>query len=942
MTHHMLKRVEIIGFKSFAKKTIFDFSSSVTSIVGPNGSGKSNITEAFRFALGEQSMKNMRGKRSEDLIFNGSPTAPRTNRAAVAIIFDNTSRAFTIDFDEVRVERTVLRDGTSEYTINDSKVRLRDIHELLSHANIGESGHHIIAQGEADRIFESLIVYSLEQSMKNMRGKRSEDLIFNGSPTAPRTNRAAVAIIFDNTSRAFTIDFDEVRVERTVLRDGTSEYTINDSKVRLRDIHELLSHANIGESGHHIIAQGEADRILLANARQRREMLEDALGLASYEFKKLEAQRKLERTRENIKQVEALRRELSPHVNFLKKQIEKLERADATRDELSALSVRYFAIEDVYLTKEEQVAICTLAQLKETFLILSVASYEFKKLEAQRKLERTRENIKQVEALRRELSPHVNFLKKQIEKLERADATRDELSALSVRYFAIEDVYLTKEEQVAICTLAQLKETFLILSAQLSEISATSDKDDESERLTHAVRTAENAFEQAMATHSVSAREVSKTEGALEAMQERKKSLGDDPYVRIARDDISALCKEVQTQATEALDGDVSKLRATLVSVRTMVKSFFERFGSVKEMLLSDDEQKLHMLEHQKMAQEQKEEVLANEVEKARNAVLRVREMYSAQQEAGREGQRRSIALAQQEAHAQTSVAQQEAQLREISMRSERCERDKAELLALVGPSAVSYEPRTEVSQEEYSKQDDRRRSIERFKIRLEELGGTGEDIRAEYKEVSGREDFLEKELGDLSHSANVLLTLIDEIDADVAKSFAQGLARVNESFGTFFSLMFGGGSAHLVLEEDTISDDDEEDRGSFDGSVEYRKPGVEVVVHIPQKRVQSLLQLSGGERALASIALIFAMSQVNPPPFLILDETDAALDEANSRRYGDMIENLSKKSQLIVITHNRETMSRADILYGVTMRGDGTSKLLSVKFDDAVTVAKR
>lgn len=740
MTHHMLKRVEIIGFKSFAKKTIFDFSSSVTSIVGPNGSGKSNITEAFRFALGEQ-------------------------------------------------------------------------------------------------------------SMKNMRGKRSEDLIFNGSPTAPRTNRAAVAIIFDNTSRAFTIDFDEVRVERTVLRDGTSEYTINDSKVRLRDIHELLSHANIGESGHHIIAQGEADRILLANARQRREMLEDALGLASYEFKKLEAQRKLERTRENIKQVEALRRELSPHVNFLKKQIEKLERADATRDELSALSVRYFAIEDVYLTKEEQ---------------------------------------------------------------------------------------------VAICTLAQLKETFLILSAQLSEISATSDKDDESERLTHAVRTAENAFEQAMATHSVSAREVSKTEGALEAMQERKKSLGDDPYVRIARDDISALCKEVQTQATEALDGDVSKLRATLVSVRTMVKSFFERFGSVKEMLLSDDEQKLHMLEHQKMAQEQKEEVLANEVEKARNAVLRVREMYSAQQEAGREGQRRSIALAQQEAHAQTSVAQQEAQLREISMRSERCERDKAELLALVGPSAVSYEPRTEVSQEEYSKQDDRRRSIERFKIRLEELGGTGEDIRAEYKEVSGREDFLEKELGDLSHSANVLLTLIDEIDADVAKSFAQGLARVNESFGTFFSLMFGGGSARLVLEEDTISDDDEEDRGSFDGSVEYRKPGVEVVVHIPQKRVQSLLQLSGGERALASIALIFAMSQVNPPPFLILDETDAALDEANSRRYGDMIENLSKKSQLIVITHNRETMSRADILYGVTMRGDGTSKLLSVKFDDAVTVAKR
>jgi chromosome segregation protein len=98
---------------------------------------------------------------------------------------------------------------------------------------------------------------------------------------------------------------------------------------------------------------------------------------------------------------------------------------------------------------------------------------------------------------------------------------------------------------------------------------------------------------------------------------------------------------------------------------------------------------------------------------------------------------------------------------------------------------------------------------------------------------------------------------------------------------------------------------------------------------------------LSGGERALTSIALIFAMSQVNPPPFIILDETDAALDEANSRRYGDMIEALAKKSQLVLITHNRETMSRAGILYGITMGNDGVSKVLSVKFDEAAAVAK-
>jgi chromosome segregation protein len=146
---------------------------------------------------------------------------------------------------------------------------------------------------------------------------------------------------------------------------------------------------------------------------------------------------------------------------------------------------------------------------------------------------------------------------------------------------------------------------------------------------------------------------------------------------------------------------------------------------------------------------------------------------------------------------------------------------------------------------------------------------------------------------------------------------------------------MFGGGSAELqrVTLKVRKNDEDEEEQKT--------EEGVELNVQLPNKRVKGLEMLSGGERALASIALIFAMSQVNPPPFIILDETDAALDEANSRRYGDMIEALSKKSQLVLITHNRETMSRAGILYGITMGGEGVSKVLSVKFEEAAAVAK-
>ena len=150
-----LRSIELQGFKSFAKKSEFRFTSPITAIVGPNGSGKSNVAEAFRFALGEQSIKTLRGKRGEDLIWSGSSAIQKANRASVKVLFDNTSRFLQSDFDEVSIERAVGRDGINQYSINDSQVRLKDVVELLAGANIGQSGHHIISQGEADRILSA-------------------------------------------------------------------------------------------------------------------------------------------------------------------------------------------------------------------------------------------------------------------------------------------------------------------------------------------------------------------------------------------------------------------------------------------------------------------------------------------------------------------------------------------------------------------------------------------------------------------------------------------------------------------------------------------------------------------------------------------------------------------------------------------------------------------
>ena len=732
----MLKRLEVAGFKSFAKKTVLDFASATTAIVGPNGSGKSNVAEAFRFALGEQ-------------------------------------------------------------------------------------------------------------SMKSMRGKRAEDLIWNGSHSSARANRAAVTIVFDNAQRQFKVDFDEVAIERAVFRDGTSEYSINGSRVRLRDIEELLAGANIGETGHHIISQGEADRILLANPRERREMLEDALGLAVYEFKKNEAQKKLVKTEENIAQVNALRRELSPHLRFLEKQVEKLERADEMRQELVRACQTYFAIEDLYLADEKKKASAAQSQ----------------------------------------------------------GSTR-----------------------------------LGVLSAELVQIEEGATTDAEGSKRLAEVRKWESEAERLSSERATLSRELGRVEGALSSAKKRSAEVAREPYAKVPREDLVALREEVEKQVAHAQSPDA--VMAALKAVATAVRAFMERFAAPADDILEQEEQAAYALEREKTALSEKEEAVSKGQEQARVSLARAREALTAHDETGKELRRRILGLAEQKAHEESELARLEGRVRELTLLDKTLDEDKAEALSIGGSTAVSYTALTTLPQAGRKEQEDRKKAIERLKIRLEEAGGTGEDIRLEFKEVSGRESFLARELDDLAKSAAGLRSLIDELDAELGKNFAQGLAKVNAAFGEYFGLMFGGGGARLTLEA-VEPDDLEEAQEAADEAGPPERPGIEIAVNLPKKRVQSLMQLSGGERALTSIALIFAMSQVNPPPFLILDETDAALDEANSRRYGDMLENLSRKSQLIVITHNRETMSRAGILYGVTMGGDGVSKLLSVKFDEAVAVAK-
>lgn len=748
-----LKSIELNGFKSFAKKTTLDFGTTITSIVGPNGSGKSNVAESFRFVLGEQSMKSMRGKRGEDLIFGGSKLVPRGNRAAVKLLFDNGDRLFNIDFDEVSIERVVHRDGVNDYLLN-----------------------------------------------------------------------------------------------------GTS--------VRLRDIAELLAQANIGASGHHIISQGEADRILSATNRERREMLEDALGLKAYLYKREEAERKLQKTGENMGQVESLRRELAPHLRFLERQVKKIEEVNILRAELSERYREYLRREDLYLTHSRE-------ELKE-------ARHE-------------------PETKRAAMDNRISALRAELDAAGAATKGSSAVMALEADMRKAGD-----RKEGLLRDLSRVEGEYAFLSRRLSELSR-------------------RAHDEDAATVPLKS-------------------------VRTFLSDLVGRLKEAREKGTlELLSAAVTEALSVAERFAQSVKP--EEAGELPQVTKEAEERRMRIIGLTK------ELSSAEEEEKAlRSRVSAMRKEMEDAQAGAREAERELFTLMTERSEVEQTILSISSKEAMLSREEDDFKREREEGAVLIGRELLTYGEypvsSAEAMTEERSVQEERRRKLEKMKIKLESEGGaSSEEVLKEHREAKERDEFLERELSDLAASQVSLRSLIDELTATLTTRFNTGLVKVNDAFSEFFKVMFGGGEASLNLVREAKRRRGAPEEGSEDASEEEPEEeieeGIEIGVSLPHKRIKGLHMLSGGERALTSIALIFAMSQVNPPPFLILDETDAALDEANSRRYGDMIETLAKHSQLIVITHNRETMSRASVLYGVTMGAEGASKLLSVKFEEAVAVAK-
>lgn len=705
-----LHKLEINGFKSFAHKTVFDFSEPVVAIVGPNGSGKSNAVDAFRFVLGEGSRKAMRGTDSDDLLFNGSP-------------------------------------------------RLR------------------------------------------------------------QTNRASVEATFHNHSNIFPLDFDVVRVKRVLHRDGTSDYLLNDTQVTRKKIRQLLGHANVGTSQHHIISQGETDKFLISKPEERAEILEEALGLSVYYSRIEESEKKLDKLKEDLGEVMEIKRELTPTYEYWCLEKEKREDYD---NQVMRLTKVYRA----YLQAESQAIKANQDKLNRL------------KQEAADIIKNTEKKLQ--------------FLKEDNQSLSRDDNSSAKLDEISTER-------ASKQKD-----LHQIEQNIAHLEGQ---IAALQNNDEAIENTPRAV------------PHSV-----------FQKLSSNLRSVIDANYSSI--DEIKNDLKGIMAVISKALD----KIN--------------------KSDLHIAQEEKIETL-HKKLDKhnEQKKE-LSKALEVLNSEYRRLKEHVSSSQQESHKDEIKELKLRQQIKEAKRQAEYIEEKQKNLAQRQERYEEEFKEARILCGRQVLDFGKRRDVEAPTH-------RDLERLKLKVEDSQvQSREVIKRELSAISEKIELHKKEISDIEESIENVRKAKKNLHKELETKFTTGVQAASTLFNEYCQTLFGGGEALLAIVE-------------LDNT-----KGIDVDIKLPRKNIRGLNMLSGGERSLVAGALLFALTQLNPPPFVVFDETDAALDEANSRRYSEMIKRIAEDTQLILITHNRETMLAADKLFGITLGGDGASRLLSINLKEAERMA--
>lgn len=873
-----LKRLEIQGFKSFAKKTVLEFETGITAIVGPNGSGKSNTADSLRWVLGEQSSKLMRGKKSEDVIFAGSDKKARAGFAEVIATFDNRDHKIPIDAAEVSIGRRITRSGDSEYLINNAKVRLLDVVDLVLKSNI-----------------------------------------------------------------------------------GTSRYTV--------------------------IGQGTIDQMILAGPSEIKNLIDEASGVKTYYIKRDRTLRRLEQTAQNLMRAEDLLRELEPRVKSLRRQAKRMEAREVIEVDLKAFQKEHLGSQWWTLKQsidELQNQLGDLQQQRNQ--VENVMSGHLEKIEQHEKEnEVALGEYKNVQAKLQSLQAEKNSLLEQV-SLIRGKMTSQKTGAgdsgsLQIDSHTLEQKIIELETQLATSVAQHTQATeqakaqekaLAVVSAQLTELYTALSNPAGSDW--PAIEQHMNALDNTFAQFARILEDTddigqirNATAGVLHAWNEFKTTATAAAKHPDYNRKLQLQLQEL-TDQKDKLSVEQSNL-AMVASKAAMTKDF------LTGQLASLENEKLHVdLELKKAASGNNQdayiqELLAEET-KAQDKVSAVTNQITKLEEQLQQFYKVETSWKSAISEEDKRFRSQQTELDRIRDNESKVQVEKAKLetqsdaivtdiVAQLGSDILEKIQAHHIKAET----DGLAEKITKLQHQLSLIGGVDELTIQEYHETENRYTTLENQVTDLKKSMGDLRAVMDELDEHIKTRFNDSFHKVNAQFEQYFRVLFNGGRAYLSLvkpadekteaETELAAEDIKEAAEEADEMrpeekiiAKYEKgnlavAGVEIRATPPNKKLSAIQSLSGGERSLTSIALLCSLLTCFPSPFVVLDEVDAALDEANTIRFGQILGKLSHQTQFITITHNRETMAQANIIYGVTMGDDGISQLLSIKMDQAKVYAK-
>ncbi len=861
-TTMFLQKLEIQGFKSFAEKTTFLFptrqgdTSGITAIIGPNGSGKSNVADAVRWVLGEQSLKLLRSKRAEDVIFFGSGQKAQKGFCEVSLFFNNDDRVIPLDCAEVVITRRLFRDGASEYVLNKNKVRLTDIILLLAQAHMAQRSYSVIGQGMVD----------------------------------------------------------------TILQTPPSE---------------------------------------------RKEFFDEAVGVRAYQIKKDSALSKLKSTNENLNAAQLVLQELEPKMKFFTRQLKRLEEREEIEKELSGYLISYYntlwndladrkdGFEKERTVLQEKVDVITREQ--EACAARFAVEEKKSAMDDSGSFQGLQQSLAKLQNERHSLMTRLSVLEGRLQteliktgqgQLAWLSQKQDELRVNAGRI--AEDIGIIGKE---ILTLDEQEKSLRDELAQI--VDTEGEPADEEERIVHI----SSLVDAALVAHEESGRSDVPIErvreilvhigtqlGAIKAyiaeqIQKRARHSERGAFLK-KRNDLSGELRTVQTQ--KSILNERARMRT---EEKQKIDKELESAAKELEYFAAEDrseQQHAILLEKEELASRRdslEKEIVSiqrdldllydKEKEKGRHLLEMQKELTALgkEQETFQQALTKvSLEIAKIEAHQEELVQKIFEDLRvDESLRQEIIQKTET-LFSTLGflsdPSPINLE--------------ETRGTIDRLKRKVEQIGTIDDGLVAEHEETKQRYEFLTTQVSDLLSAKESLYKAIEELDTIIQDRFEKNLEGISKKFTQYFQQLFGGGGARIIIlrekrgeQEDTGEEDSES--GDVLESEGDTISGIEIEATPPGKKFKSLSFLSGGEKTLTAIALLCAILAQNPSPFVILDEVDAALDESNANRFAEIIKDLSSQTQFILVTHNRVTMHIGHVLYGVTMGEDGVSRTLSL-----------